>query len=86
MRPQPMRTKLNLKLFAARRVDAKEVNTVGVADGITVVSAFVDEGSEDGPLDGSPTRNISPPIGRLRPTLFRNRVVLKFLRIGTGTF
>ena len=72
MSPQTIRIRLKLKLIPARRVDAKEVNTIGDAEGIAVVSVFVDDGNEEGPLDGSPTKNISPPIGRLRPTVFWN--------------
>lgn len=57
------------------------------AEGIAVVLVVVDGVNEDGPLDGSPTRNISPPIGGLRPTVVSNWLRLKSVRAaGTGTF
>jgi hypothetical protein len=75
MNPQTINTKLKLKSNLACKVGAKEVNAmtppVEGAEGIAVV--FVADGvNEDDPLDGSPTRNVLPPIGGLRPNVFSN--------------
>jgi hypothetical protein len=100
--PQIIRIRVKLKLSPALRVDAKEMygTAVEVAEGIDVVTVvtvvvdepwvglvFVEGTDEDAPLDGSPTKNILPPIGCLRPTVFTNSVILKFVRlVGTGMF
>jgi hypothetical protein len=57
---------------------------VGQAE--AVVCAVGDPDKVVGPLDASPHKNVSPPIGALSPTVLKNRVVLKSLRVdGTGT-
>ena len=80
-----MKTRLKQKFFSACAIDAEEIVEVGNAAGFVVAlfvdsdaedvvvgHIFVDVGNEVGPLDGSPTKNISPPIGRLRPAEFWN--------------
>jgi hypothetical protein len=53
-----------------RRYDPAETKETGGVVVVFVVNE--DEGTENAPLVGSPTKNIFPPIGELRPTVFTN--------------
>jgi hypothetical protein len=72
MSPQTIRTIPKPKLVPARRVDVEETTAVADTECLADVFLTVDEGNGDGPLDGSPTKNILPPIGKLRPVAFWN--------------
>jgi hypothetical protein len=65
--------------MAILSLDAAEV--VDDGDGMGVCGVSVEAGTEDGPLDESPTRNVLPPIGALRPTVSSNLVRLKLSRV-----
>lgn len=91
MSPQTINTKLKWNSNLVCKVGAKEVNVITLiegAKGFVVVEGFAGVHvvtsvvNEEGPLDGSPTRNIMPPIGDLRPTVVSNRLRLKSLRLG----
>ena len=67
--------------------DAKDAADppVGEADELAVEFAVSPEGMSDGPLDGSPTKNVFPPMGEPSPIELPNCVRLKLLRVlGTG--
>lgn len=76
MRPQAARRKLNLKSTPTSNFADEEVNPiiVEVEDGGAAAAVCVhnDDGNDVGPLDGSPTKNISPPMGGLRPAMLSN--------------
>jgi hypothetical protein len=72
------------------KLPAEEVNsTIPVVKDAGVVCVVGEhrefEANVVGPLEESPTKNMSPPIGALRPAVFSNWVVLKFVRLaGAG--
>lgn len=79
--PNTINNRLKLKLNPTCGGDAEETTTVEGAAGFVVVDEdaevfavghVFDDGNEVGPLEGSPTKNILPPIGRLRPAAFWN--------------
>ena len=86
MSPQTINTKPRLNSDIACKVGAKEVNVmtplVEGAEAIAVVHVVADWFNKDGPLDESPTRNVLPPIGGLRPTVVSNWLRLKSVRLG----
>lgn len=79
--PNTINTRLKWKLIPTCGGDAEEATMVeGVArlavvdedaEVLAVGHVFVD-GNEVGPLEGSPTKNILPPTGWLRPAAFWN--------------
>lgn len=63
---------LNLTSNARLILEDDEVAVVEEAGGADDVAVVLDEGTEDGPLVESPTRNVLPPIGATTPMVFSN--------------
>jgi hypothetical protein len=63
---------LNINSVPVLSLEDDEVAVVDDAGGADDVCVVEDEGTEDGPLDESPTRNVSPAIGPTTPMVVSN--------------